>query len=161
MRRPWFKNEPVNESFFDSAPVKISDTFAINKPASEVWNDLTADGTLAWCRILDDVSWTSPRPFGVGTTRTATSLKGANVIHEYFFRWEEGRRKSFYVVEASAPMFKRFAEDYLVEPTSDDSCTFTWTIAYEAKAAMKPGRALNNRILGTLFTDTRKHYAAA
>ena len=160
MRRPWFKNEPVDETFFDSAPVRLSDTFAVKKPATEVWNDLTADRTLHWCRILDDVSWTSPRPFTVGTTRTVKSLKGANVINEYFFRWEEGRRKSFYVVDASAPLFKRFAEDYLVEPTSDDSCTFTWTIAYESRAAMKPGKPVNNRILTTLFADTRKHFSA-
>jgi Polyketide cyclase / dehydrase and lipid transport len=148
MRRPWFKNEPVDE------------TFAINQPASDVWNEITADGTLWWCRILDDVRWTSPRPFGVGTTRTVKSLKGANVINEYFFRWEEGRRKSFYVVDSSAPLFKRFAEDYNVEPTSDDSCRFTWTIAYESRPAMKAGRPVNDRILRTLHTDTRKHFGS-
>ena len=33
MRRPWFKNHPVDETFFDSAPVRLSDTFAIDKGA--------------------------------------------------------------------------------------------------------------------------------
>ena len=159
VRRPWFKTDPVDESFFASAPVQLSDTIDVARPAAEVWGELTADGTLHWCRILDDVSWTSPRPFGVGTTRTVKSLKGANVINEYFFRWEEGRRKSFYVVEASAPLFKRFAEDYLVEPVSDSSCRFTWTIAYAPRPGMGAGKALNNRILGTLFTDSRKHWS--
>ena len=158
MRRPWFKNAAVDETFFDSAPVRLSDTFAINKPASEVWNDLTADRTLAWCRILDDVSWTSPRPFGVGTTRTVKSLKGANVINEHYFRWDEGRRKSFYVVDASAPLFKRFAEDYLVEPTGAASCRCQWTIAYDPRAGALTN-PVNKALLGTLFTDTRKHYA--
>lgn len=160
MKRPWFRNEPVDATFFDSAPVRLSDTFAVSRPAADVWADLTADGTLSWCRILDDITWTSPRPFGVGTTRTAKSLKGANVIHEHYFRWEEGRRKSFYVIDASAPLFKRFAEDYLVEPASDNSCSFTWTIAYESRPSMRPGRPVNDRLLRTLFTDTRKHYAA-
>jgi hypothetical protein len=160
LRRPWFKNAPVDEAFLDSARVRLSDTFAIARPAAEVWEELTADGTLWWCRILDDVRWTSPRPFGVGTTRTVKSLKGANVINEHYFRWEEGRRKSFYVVTASAPLFARFAEDYLVEPVSDASCRFTWTIAYESRPSMKLGRPLNDRLLRTLFTDTRKHYGA-
>jgi hypothetical protein len=149
----------VNEAFLSSAPVTLSETFEIARPAAEVWGELTADGTLWWCRILDDVSWTSPRPFGVGTTRTVSSLKGVNVIHEHFFRWEEGRRKSFYVVDSSAPLFKSFAEDYLVEPASESSCRFTWTIAYESRPSMRPGRPLNDRLLRTLFTDTRKHYA--
>jgi hypothetical protein len=159
MRRPWFKNQPVDETFFGSAPVLLSETFEIARPAADVWAELTADDTLSWCRIVDKVTWTSPRPFGVGTTRTVKALKGGNVINEHYFRWEEGRRKSFYVVEASAPLFKRFAEDYLVEPVSDSSCRFTWAIAYEPKRGMGAGKALNNRLLGTLHTDTRKHYA--
>lgn len=159
MKRPWFKNDPVDAGFFASAPVRLSDTFQVARPATEVWSELTADDTLSWCRIIDDVRWTSPRPFGVGTTRTVKALKGANVINEHYFRWEEGRRKSFYVVDGSAPLFKRFAEDYLVEPVSDSSCTFTWTIAYESRPSMRLGRPLNDRLLGTLFTDTRKHYA--
>lgn len=155
-----FKNEPVDETFFETAPVRLSDTVSIARPASDVWAELTADNTLWWCRIIDEVRWTSPRPFGVGTTRTVKSLKGANVINEYYFRWDEGRRKSFYVVESSAPMFKRFAEDYLVEPMSDNSCEFTWTIAYESTPAMKLGRPVNDRILRTLHKDTRNHYRA-
>jgi hypothetical protein len=160
VRRPWFKNQPVDESFFDSAPVRLSDTFEVARPAADVWAELTADDALWWCRIIDELTWTSPRPFGAGTTRTVKSLKGANVINESFFRWDEGRRKSFYVVDASAPLFTRFAEDYLVEPGSDGACRFTWTIAYESRPSMRPGTPVNNRLLRTLFTDTRKHYSA-
>lgn len=158
MKRPWFKNDPVDETFFASAPVRLSQMFEVARPAAEVWAELTADDTLWWCRILDDVRWTSPRPFGVGTTRTVKSLKGANTIDEHYFRWDEGTRKSFYVVRSSAPLFKRFAEDYLVEPVSERSCRFTWTIAYESRPSMRLGRPVNDRILRTLFTDTRKHY---
>jgi hypothetical protein len=157
---PWFAGQPVDETFFGSAPTRLEGVFEIQRPAGEVWGELTADDTLAWCRILDKVTWTSPRPLGVGTTRTVRSLKGAQVINEHFFRWEEGRRKSFYVVEGTAPLFRRFAEDYLVEPTSEASCRFTWTIAYEEKPAARLAGPVNKRILRTLFTDTRKHYGA-
>jgi hypothetical protein len=36
---------------------------------------------------------------------------------------------------------------------------FTWTIAYAPKAGMGAGKPLNNRILRTLFADTRKHWS--
>lgn len=153
-----FKTQPVDESFFHSAPFQLRDTFEINRSAPEVWADLTKDDTLSWCRILDEVTWTSARPFGVGTTRTVKSLKGASLLHERYFRWEEGRQMSFYVVESSAPLFKRFAEDYVVEPASDASCRFSWTIAVEPHAAAKIADPLNRRLLGSLFRDTRKHY---
>jgi hypothetical protein len=156
MRRPRFTAEPVDETLFATAPVRLKEAFDIPRPAVQVWADLTADNPLAWCRILRSVTWTSPRPFGVGTTRTARSVGG--VINERFFLWEEGRRKSFFAFEASVPLFRRLAEDYLVEPTSETSCRFTWTIAFEPRPAARIANPVNRLLLGTLLSDTRKHY---
>jgi hypothetical protein len=160
VRRPWFKAQPVDESFFESAPFVMAETFAIARPAAQVWAELTADDALHWCKLVGRLEWTSPRPFGVGTTRTISALGGANVLHERFFRWEEGRRKSFYVIEASAPLFRRFAEDYLVEPDGDAACRFTWTIAGDPKLPGALADPVNRRLLGSLFRDTRRHYGA-
>ena len=160
MKRPWFDTRPVDERFLAEAPVRLVAVFAISRPAASVWADLTGENPLSWCRILDRVTWTSERPFGVGTTREVVALKGLNVFHERFFRWEEGRRKSFMVQKASAPLAKAFAEDYLVEPTGDASCAFTWTVAYEPSAVGKPGDAVNRRLLSSLFKDTQKFYGA-
>jgi hypothetical protein len=160
VRRPWFICQPVDETFFDNAPVRLSDTFEIARPAAEVWAELTSEKPLDWCRVIDDVSWTSPPPRRVGSTRTVRALKGGNVLREFFFRWDEGRRKSFYVVDVSGPPVRRFAEDYLVEPVTDDSCRFTWTIAYEPHPATWLTGPLTKRLLRTLFTDTRKHFGA-
>ncbi|HEY1854759.1 MAG TPA: SRPBCC family protein [Solirubrobacterales bacterium] len=132
--------------------------FEVPRPAAEVWGELTGDDALYWCRILQEVRWTSPRPFGVGTTRAVTALWGAALLREHYFRWEEGRRHSFYVVEASAPLARSLAEDYLVEPTGEGSCRFTWTICFEPQPLTAPAAPLNKRLLRTLFTDTRKHY---
>lgn len=160
MPRLWFTGQPVDERFFDEAPQVLRATFEIAKPAEEVWAELVADDALSWCSILDGVRWTSPRPFGVGTTRTVTSLKGLNVLDERFFRWEEGRRKSFYAVRSTGPLFRRFAEDYLLEPVSEDSSRLTWTIAFEPQPLAKLATPINRRLLSSLFRDTRRHYAA-
>ncbi len=104
------------------------------------------------------MSWTSPRPFGVGTTREVKALRGANKLRERYFLWEEGRRHCFYVVEATAPIVKSLAEDYLVEPRGEDACRFTWTIAVQPSALGRPGTPVNRAILKTLFTDTARHY---
>jgi hypothetical protein len=155
---PWFKCRQVDESFFESAPMRLRAGFEIAQSAEKVWAELTADDALHWCRILDDVRWTSPRPFGVGTTREVKSLRGADVLREHYFLWEEGRRHSFYVTEATAPLVRALAEDYLVEPRGDDACRFTWTIAVEQTALGRAGTPVNRAILKTLFTDTARHY---
>jgi Polyketide cyclase / dehydrase and lipid transport len=161
LSRPWFEPRPVEDGrFFEEAPVRLVGQFAIARPAEAVWADLTGESPLSWCRVIDRITWTSERPFGVGTTREVVALKGVNVFQERFFRWEEGRRKSFTVVKASAPLVRAFAEDYLVEPAGEGSCTFTWTIAYEPSAVGRPGDAVNRRLLSSLFKDTRKHYEA-
>jgi hypothetical protein len=82
------------------------------------------------------------------------------VLHEEYFHWEEGRRKSFYVKEATLPLFQRFAEDYLVDETAPSSCRFTWSVASEPKPAARPGNPINALITRSLFNDTRRHFGA-
>ena len=158
MDRPWFKLKAGDESFLTSAPQRMADTMEIARPAGAVWTDLTSDETLSWCRLLAGVSWTSPRPFGPGTTRTVRTPLGMLVLKEIYFRWEEGRRKSFYVAEATAPLFRTFVEDYLVEELSPSSCRFTWTVCFDAPPAARAGNPLNHVIVRSLFRDTRRHF---
>ncbi len=152
--------EPVDESFFASAPERYSDTFAIARSAETVWADLVSDTPLAWCRGLS-LSWTSERPFGVGTTRRAASLGGAIKLKERYFIWEDAHRQAFYVTHANLPLFKRFAEDYVVEPDGADRCRFTWTFAIEPTALGRPGAPLNGFTFRRMFGETRRHYGAA
>jgi len=156
-----FKLQPVDETFFETAPRRFVETFEIAQPARDVWDDLVADGALSFCRSLRGARWTSPRPFGVGTTRTMPALFGALVVEETYFRWEDGRRQSFWVDRASLPLFRRFAEDYLVEETSPTTSRFTWTIALDPHPLARPGGAVNALIVKGLFNDTRRHFAAA
>lgn len=155
-----FPVKRCDASAFDVAPTRYSDTMAISRPSAEVWNALVADGTLGWCRMLGGAQWTSPRPFGVGTTRTIKVAFGALFLREYFFRWEEGRRKSFYVTEANLPLFRYFAEDYLVEPDGPNACRFTWTLAGESTPIGAPKAPILSAIARSLFKDTRKHFNA-
>lgn len=83
------------------------------------------------------------------------------MLHEYFFRWEDGHRQSFYVVRSSVPFFRRFAEDYLVEPLSGKSCRFTWTIAAEPRRGARLTNFGNRLFLESLFRDTRDHYGSS
>jgi hypothetical protein len=158
---PGFALRPVDETFFESAPEVVAETFDVAKPASEVWSELTADGALSFCRSLRGARWTSPRPFGVGTTRTMPALYGLLVIDEVYFRWEEGRQHSFYVERANLPMFRSLAEDYLVEPAGPSACRFTWTLAMEPTALGKLGSPLNARIVKDMFSDMRRHFSDA
>jgi hypothetical protein len=154
---------PVDESFFTTAPHVY--TFVQELPVSpeRVWESLASANSVAdWTPLLHSIEWTSPRPFGIGTTRTVVLPAKAITIHEYFFRWEEGHRFSFYGVDANVSLFSKFAEDYIVEP-SGAGTTFTWSFALEgtpktrlAMKAMSPANHLNFR---TMAHGARGYFA--
>ena len=74
----------------------------------------------SWTTLLPitKVTWTSPAPFGLGTTRTVEGLSGA--ISEVFHEWVEGRRMAFYFAESNLPV-RAFGESYDVEPAPGGS----------------------------------------
>ena len=146
-----------DEAFLASAPTRFVDTIEIALPASAVWAELTRDGTLDWCRGLE-ITWLSPRPFGVGTKRQAKVYGVLARVQEEYFIWEEGRRKAFYVTSARPPAYKRGAEDYLVEELGPQRCRFTWTIAFELNLLGKLNSPVSSPLIKRLFTDTRRHF---
>ena len=143
----WYPLEPVDESFFRTARHVHSYPVELDVPPERVWAALTSDRSMAdWGLGLPALRWTSPRPFGVGTTREVVLPLWAATVREYFFRWDEGERSSFYGTELNRPLLRSFAEDYVVEPTATGS-RFTWTIAVEptprTAALLRVGDPLN------------------
>lgn len=148
----------VGEEFFTSAPHRYSRTWAIERPAEQVWSELVSDRPLHWCRGLD-VTWTSGRPFGLGTTRQATVVK-VLTVQELFFAWEEGRRYAFGVTSANAPLFAGLAEDYVVDPDGPGRCTFRWSVAIEPSTLGKAGTPVNGLLFRSFFADTTRYFGA-
>jgi hypothetical protein len=152
--------QPVDESFFDSAPTHYIHRWSIGRSASDVWGTLVGERPLHWCRGAT-INWTSTRPFSVGTTRQVKVLGGVLKLHERFFVWEEGRRSAFYATEANVPLFKSVAEDYVVEPDGPNRCTFTWKIALAPTALGKPGEPVTGLLFNSFFKDTTRYFGAS
>ncbi len=162
----WFAVESADVNLFTSAPhvFRYSKRFAA--PPERVWESLVSDESLAaWSSTVSSLTWTSDRPFGVGTTREVVLAPGLARVHERFFRWDEGHGYSFEVYQANAPFFRRFAEDYVVEPESDGAATrFTWTVAIEPKPAFalpfKPLAPVLKLAFGKMAADGERYFAS-
>jgi hypothetical protein len=140
----WRTLEPADASIFDTAPQLYRYPVKLAVPPERVWESIASDRSLAdWGMGVKSLKWTTPRPFGVGTTREVVLPLSAMTVREQFFRWDEGKGYSFYVYEANRPGIKRFAEDYVIEPDGSGSL-FTWTIAIEPHSRM----ALPMKLLG-------------
>ncbi|WFB10709.1 SRPBCC family protein [Streptomyces sp. LX-29] len=127
----WYAIDEVDDAFFDTAPLRHARSVDIPFPAEQTWAALTGDEVSSWTKGMNELRWTSPRPFGVGTTREI-DMSGNFVLRERFYRWEEGRRKTFTGVEATRSIFRHLIEDYVVEPTPEGS-RFSWRFAAELR----------------------------
>jgi hypothetical protein len=162
----WYAVEPADGGFFTSAPHVFRYSRRFAAPPEKVWASLACKESIgAWSATVASLNWLSPEPFGVGSTREVALAPGLARVRERFFRWDEGHGYSFAVYESNLPAFKRFAEDYEVEPDGSDgnATRFTWTVALEPKSALtlpfKPLAPVLKLAFGRMATDGEKYFA--
>jgi uncharacterized protein YndB with AHSA1/START domain len=159
-----FPCERVDLSFVDTAPFRFRNSvdLAITpEQLFEVFAD--AESWPRWVTPMTKVTWTSPEPRGIGTTRTV-DVRGGVVVSEEFLSWEPFTRIAFRFNECSTRAFTALAEDYRVEAVPG-GCRLTWIMAVKpagpARMAMLlVGPLLNlglRRFLRNLrsYTDAR------
>jgi hypothetical protein len=141
----WHPLLETGDEFLDAAPFRFASTVDLPVPPERAWAALTADDTLvSWSPLVTALRWTTARPFGVGTTREVT-LIWFLTSRERYFRWDQGRRKTFAAVAVSVPGLRRLAEDYVVERTPAGS-RFVWTLGIEPGPTLTPILRLTNPI---------------
>ncbi|WP_024802298.1 SRPBCC family protein [Nocardia sp. BMG51109] len=120
--------ERVDASFVDTAPHRFSNSVDLRVTPEQVFEVLgDAAAWPRWATVITGVTWTSPEPRGVGTTRTVRMRAGV-VGNEEFLVWEPNTHMAFRFNECSVGGITAFAEDYRIVPTAD-GCRLTWTMA--------------------------------
>lgn len=115
---------------FETLPVVLKSSIEMSVTPSQLFQSLAGvDDWLAWVPVLRKVTWTSPQPFQVGTTRTV-EMSGGIVGDEEFIAWEPGRRMAFRFNEASLKKLAALGEDYLIEETAS-GCRLNWTMVID------------------------------
>lgn len=159
----WYTLEPADSSVFSEAPVRWEFSTHFAAPPARVWESLSSDESVAaWGRGVETVRWTSPRPFGVGTTREVTLALKAATVREEFFSWDAGRGYSFCARESNRPGLRRFAEDYQISPAGTGTL-FVWRVAIEpvpaAAVAMRLLAPVVRAAFGQMVRDGVRYFA--
>jgi carbon monoxide dehydrogenase subunit G len=159
----WHPLEPIDESFFETAAHRYEFPIDLDVPPERVWESIQSDESVAaWGLGVKSLQWTSPRPFGVGTTREVVLPLGVMRVRERFTVWDEGKRYTFEVYESNRNLYRRFGENYVVEARPGGS-RLTWTIAVEPNPKLKRlvdlGRPLNRLAFGQFARGARSYFA--
>ena len=155
------------ESFYDTAPMHYLIDVRLPVEPEAAWAEFTRQNTLDWCRALTSVTYTSPEPHHVGTTRSIALAPGVVKMDEEFFIWDEDPatstyRHGFRAIRANIPGLRRFGEYTEVSP-APDGCRLVWKFAMELGGIGLPGflsSRVANLAFGTVEKDTVKHFAA-
>jgi hypothetical protein len=132
-----FPCRKVGLEFLDSAPARFDSVVQVRATPAEIFETFEdAHSWTLWAPPIRRVEWTSPKPFGVGTTRTVY-MAGGLVGREEFIAWEPGRRMAFRFDAVSRKQVDAFVEDYHVEDLDGRVCRVSWTMAL---APTGPGR---------------------
>ncbi|BBZ75607.1 hypothetical protein MANY_09440 [Mycolicibacterium anyangense] len=142
--------ELVDLSFIQTARYRYSNSVDLAITPEQVFEVLEdAESWPQWAKVITKVTWTSPKPYGVGTTRTVDMLGGL-VGDEEFLAWEPYRYLAFRFNTSSNKAVAAFAEEYRVEKTPGGS-RLTWTVAQKPNGAAKWGLILGGPAMNLGF----------
>jgi hypothetical protein len=155
-----FPCERVSVSFTETAPYRFSNSVDLAITPEQLFEVLAdAEAWPRWASVITKVTWTSPEPRGVGTTRTV-NMRGGIIGDEEYLVWEPYTRMAFRFNECSTKAVAAFAEDYRVE-VIPGGCRMTWTLAQQPAGPAKPAifvvRPLLNLAFRRLLTNLRRY----
>ena len=121
----------IDLEFFTSAPIRIVSEVTLPCTAQSLFRCFEdAEAWSRWVGVIENVEWTSPAPFQVGTTRNV-EMPGGMVAYEEFLAWDEPRHMAFRFNQFTQKFLKAFGEDYKVTDLGDNRCRLVWTVAIE------------------------------
>lgn len=143
--------ERVDLEFIETAPFRFVSTVDLAITPEQLFEVLAdAESWPHWATVITEVTWTSPEPRGVGTTRTV-KMRGGIVGNEEFLAWKPYSRLAFRFNEASTGSIAAFAEDYRVVQTPQ-GCHLTWVMAMKPNGvAARLGMSLGRPVMGWIF----------
>lgn len=140
----------VDLAFLHSAPLIFSNTVSVALAPEDLFAFLARPDTWPqWASVITNVEYTSPEPFGVGTTRLVT-MRGGLLGDEEFLAWEPGVHLAFRFTSSSTSALSAFLEDYRIVPTAT-GCDLTWALAQELKGPSKLFAPLSRPVMNLLF----------
>ncbi|MCV7423010.1 SRPBCC family protein [Mycobacterium yunnanensis] len=143
--------EPVDATFVDTAPFRFVSTVDLAITPERLFEVLAdAESWPQWVSVITKVTWTSPEPRGVGTTRTV-DMRGGITGAEEFLAWEPNAHMAFRFNESTSSAIAAFAEDYRVVPTPT-GCHLVWVMAMKPNGiAARLGLELARPVMSWMF----------
>jgi hypothetical protein len=156
-----YKCKEVTVEYFAEAPCVYRATVEVNATPEQIFTSFEDAGDWPkWAPPIQLVEWTSPKPFGLGTTRRV-SMSGNLIGDETFIAWDYPKRMAFCFTHSSQSLIESFAEDYQLTVLPGGKTQVIWTMAMTPKGIGKISMAIFGPFMGLanqwMFNRFKKH----
>ena len=142
--------QKVDLDWLAGAQSRFSNDVDIALSPDELFGVLArADTWPRWAKVIKHVEYTSPEPYGVGTTRVVT-MAGGMVGDEVFLAWEPGKQMAFRFENSATKTLKAFLENYRLEPIAGGT-RLTWELGMETAGPSKLFAPVSAPITNLMF----------
>jgi uncharacterized protein YndB with AHSA1/START domain len=123
-------------SFVDRAPVVVRAEVSVPASPAEVWPAFAdAPAWMAWFSGMQDARYTSPAPYGVGSTRSVRVM--GLEADETILAFDPGKCFAFRVDATNAPLLRALVEVVTLEPDGANT-RVVYRQALEPKPWLRP-----------------------
>ncbi|HEX2285798.1 MAG TPA: SRPBCC family protein [Mycobacterium sp.] len=123
--------EPVGLELINTARFRSTNSVDLAITPAQLWQVLEEAESWPRWSPLTKMTWTSPAPFGVGTTR-AIEMRGGALAVEEVIAWKPHTHMAFRMNKSSFHRERASVEEHRIEPTPS-GCRLTWTLAHDPK----------------------------
>ena len=132
-----------------TARFRSTNSIDLSITPSQLWQVLAdAEAWPQWSYVTS-MTWTSPRPFRIGTTRAIETRTGGRVIDEVI-AWHPEAHLAFRVNATSVPAEGGSVEEFRIEP-APQGCRLTWTMAHDPKKASLGVKLVAKTVMNTKY----------
>ena len=143
----YFECTKVGVDFLEQTPNMFVAREVIRATPEQIFDVFEdAHSWTVWAMPIQKVDWTSPKPYGVGTTRSV-HMMGDMTGYEEFVEWERGKRMAFSFIGCSKDATEKFLEDYRVTDLGDGTCRVEWYMAMEVRGFSRHMMVLTRPIM--------------
>lgn len=131
-----FSLRPEDLAFVERAPVVVRAEVSVPASPAAVWRAFAdAPAWVDWFTGMQDAHYTSPAPYGVGSTRSVRVM--GLVADETILAFDPGKCFAFRVDATNAPLLRALVEVVTLEPDGANT-RVVYRQAFEAKPWLRP-----------------------
>jgi hypothetical protein len=144
-----YQCDRVGLELIETARFRSTNSVDLAVTPSQLWQVLEEAESWPRWSMLTKMTWTSPRPYRVGSTRAIETRGGARAIEEVI-AWHPQYHLAFRMNQISEDIAGGSVEEHRIEATLQ-GCRLTWTLAHDPKNPALLAKLLAKRVMNRKY----------